>query len=122
MQIKVKDIKSRTEKISGQIMSLNTGVKDANKQDNTKSNKGKGDKKKEAAPAETKADPLAPPASVPKPSEAYTTYDDDVALGQSAPSLDTLEYVKGDAVTLGSGKVSVHYCGVFCVHADSRGV
>eukprot|EP00041_Stephanoeca_diplocostata_P016271 m.319979 g.319979 ORF g.319979 m.319979 type:complete len:627 (-) comp20312_c1_seq1:199-2079(-) len=101
MQIKIKNIKSRTDKISGHVLNLSTGVKDADKQNKGKS---KAEKKK---PEATKPDPLAAPASVPTPSEAYTTYADDAALGKPAPSLDTLEYIKGDPIKLGNGKVTL---------------
>eukprot|EP00040_Diaphanoeca_grandis_P028415 m.164582 g.164582 ORF g.164582 m.164582 type:complete len:463 (-) comp31344_c0_seq1:42-1430(-) len=41
----------------------------------------------------------APPAS-------YMTYDNDASHGKPAPSLETLQYVKGDPVALGNGKLT----------------
>lgn len=61
----------------------------------------------DGASAAAAVDPLVAPKSVPAPKEEYTTYADDAALGKPAPAVDTLEYVKGDPVTLGGGKVTV---------------
>lgn len=59
------------------------------------------------AAAAAAVDPLAPPKAVPVPKDEYTTYADDAALGKPAPSLDTLEYVQGEPVKLGDGKITV---------------
>ena len=41
------------------------------------------------------------------PPAAYMTYEDDKALGQAAPPIDSLEYVQGEPVKLGGGKITV---------------
>ena len=41
------------------------------------------------------------------PPAAYMTHDDDASIGKPAPAIDTAEYVKGDPIKLGGGKVSV---------------
>ena len=41
----------------------------------------------------------------------FRTYDDDASIGKPAPAIDAAEYVKGDPITLGGGKVG------FCLHS-----
>ena len=60
----------------------------------------------EAAQATTKA-VVAVAVAFATPPVAYMTYDDDAALGKPAPPIGTAEYVKGDPITLGGGKVAV---------------
>lgn len=40
-------------------------------------------------------------------SQEYTTYSDDASLGKAAPSLGSLEYIQGNPVSLGDGKITV---------------
>ena len=58
----------------------------------------------EAAQATAKA-VVAVAVAFATPPVAYMTYDDDAALGKPAPPIGTAEYVKGDPITLGGGKV-----------------
>jgi len=41
---------------------------------------------------------------VPTPPEGKIIFDDDAAIGKNAPSFGTLEYIKGEPVSLGKGK------------------
>lgn len=76
---------------------------------NPSSSKSVGEKVVEFFKSSSGSGSDAPAASVEfaTPPEAYMTYEDDAAIGKDAPSIDSVEYVKGDPIKLGDGKVSV---------------
>lgn len=52
-------------------------------------------------------DPLAAPKTAPVAKEGFVTYADDAALGKPAPSLSTLEWIQGEPLKFGEGKITV---------------
>jgi hypothetical protein len=40
----------------------------------------------------------------------YITYSDDASLGQDCPDMSSLEYVQGDPITIGDGRVKIVFC------------